>query len=135
VLGRFRQHPLTRSFESQRVSDRAEFMSGQTPALLGRWICGVNRFRHRRLGLDLKSWLGRQDLGADGPGSFAGRTVTRHMGRLHLGLVPWPVVNDQHAENAKDCDRNSDHQWDTTTPARTISCQILSHLKIRVDLY
>jgi hypothetical protein len=43
------------------------------------------------------------------------------MGRLDLGLVPWPVVDDQHAENAKHGDRNGDLQWGATTPARTIS--------------
>jgi hypothetical protein len=133
VLGSFRQHPLTR--KPANIQQSGIFERIYCRDLLRRRVNRMNGLWHRRLRLDLKLRFGRQDLGADGPGSFASRTVTRHMGRLHLGPVPWPVVDDQHAENAKDCDRNRDLQWGATMPARTISCQILSHLKIRFDLH
>ena len=60
--------------------------------------------------LDLQPGFGRHDLGASRPRGLAGGAVMRDHSRLHLGLVPWSIVDDQDAEHANDGNRNRNNQ-------------------------
>ena len=95
----------------------------------------MNGLRSRCIRFNARLRFGRHHRRTGRPGGITSGAVIGHCGRLDLRLVPWTVIDDQHAQYTENGDRNRPRQRRTAAPRRMVLSRMVVqfHFESPVD--